>query len=83
MEVILEWATSSSGFWLPQVDNVAKDNLENVKEEKRESALRVRALKVWITTLGNNREPKNEANEDDGTGNEGLDGLMSLEPSTG
>jgi len=44
---------------------------------------RMYVVEVWVTALGDDRNPKSEANDNDGAGKEGLDGLMSFEPSTG
>ena len=46
-------------------------------------AYRVRAVKVSTTALGNKRNSEGEADDDEGTGKEGLDSLMDLEPSSG
>ena len=34
MEVILHWTASKEGFWLEQVDDVAKKDLDNVEDEE-------------------------------------------------
>ena len=43
----------------------------------------MRAVEVTTATIGNNGNSKSETNDDDGTGDEGLNGLMSLEPNSG
>ena len=43
----------------------------------------MRAVEVTTTTVGNISNSKGEANNDKGTGNEGLDGLMNLKPNGG
>ena len=45
-------------------------------------AYRVRASEVRATTVGDDRNAKCPSNDDDGSGKEGLDSLMSLEPGT-
>jgi len=43
----------------------------------------VRAVEVRTTVIRNGPNAKSPANEDDRTGEEGLDALMGLEPSIG
>ena len=44
---------------------------------------RVGAVEMASAISGDNRNPESKGNDDYGTGDEGLDSLMSLEPSTG
>ena len=43
----------------------------------------MRAVKVSTTALGNKRNSEGEADDDEGTGEEGLYSLMDFEPSSG
>jgi len=81
MEVILEWAASGGRFGLVPMDDVSDNDLNDIEEEQRESKSRVGVKEMWDTVSSDDGNPESEANEDDGTGKNGLDSLMSLEPS--
>lgn len=83
VEVVLERTASGSGFGLPHMDDVADKDLDDIEDEDRESELRVGVEEVRATTVGDDRNSESETNDDDRTSNEGLDGLMSLEPNGG
>jgi hypothetical protein len=83
VEVVLQWAASVRGFGLEYVDEVADDDLDDVEDEKYESNSRVCAVEVTTTFFGNDTDAKGEANDDEGSGDEGLYSLVSLKPNGG
>jgi len=83
VEVVLERTASESGFGLEPVDDVADENLYDIEDEDGESEARVGVCKVGNLIVGDGRHSESETDDDDRTGNERLDGLVSLEPNGG